>query len=203
MRRRTWISYPVMASLLSACSAASGHTLGFGIVIRAEPAPGAKPKEGVLAVSDTGRQLFAFGLLDGKQAGTSSYAGAEVPSWIRVMWKEGPVVYDPGTATWKGGKTIADHRVEVASRIPQHVLMYAAASRGRALRLIFRIADEGVLLAWNVQEEVLHPSGGGGWVFSWHGGDFPCPTSPHQLRPNCTDGPLEQAPWYNPTWIRK
>jgi hypothetical protein len=198
MRRRKWMSYPAMAILLVAWSAALSRRAGFGIVITPETAKGAQKKVGVLAITDTGQRLFASA-----NGGALSFAGAEIPSWVRVTWKEGAVVYDPGTGTWTGGKTIADHRVEVANRIPEHVLAYAKASRGRALRLTFRIADNGVSLAWDVQEQVVHPSGGGGWVFSWHGGDFPCHTSPYQLRPNCTDGPLELAPWYNPSWTRR
>jgi len=142
---------------------------GFGVVIRSELAPGAKPKQGVSGFTDTGQRLFGFYLLDAKQADTGSYAGAGLPAWIRVTWREGDVAHDYGKG-WKGGKIVGDYRVEVASRIPLDVQRYAAAGRDRAVRLIFRIKDDGVAMAWNVQE--VPPSGGGGWVFSMHGGDF-------------------------------
>lgn len=202
VQRRAWLVFPLASGLLAACAQAARRRPGYGIVIRAEAAPGAKEKTGVLAVSDTGHHLFAFGALR-KQAGTLSYGGAGLPEWIRVTWKEGDVVYDPGTANWSGGKVVADHRVDIASRIPAEVSAYAAGSPGRAVRLIVRIADDRVLLAWDVQETVKHPRDSDGqWVYSLHGGDFPCVTSPYQPQPNCTEGPLEQAPWYNSLWIR-
>lgn len=162
------------SSLLAFCMIAACRTLsskpGFGIVIRSELAPGAKPKRGVLGVSDTGRHLFAFFLLDARQADTGSYAGAGLPQWIRVTWREGEIAQDYATASWKGGTVVGDYRVEVANRVPLEVQRYAAAGPDRALRLIFRIKDDGVLLAWDVQE--VPPYGRGGWTYSMRGGDF-------------------------------
>lgn len=102
-----------------------------------------------------------------------------------------------------GATIIGDYRVEVLSRIPEKVFRYVSAARGRAIVLRFRIKDNGVLLAWDVQETVMHPSGGRGLMFSMHGGDFPYETTPYQPHPDCTDGRLEDAPWYDLSWIRK
>jgi hypothetical protein len=101
-----------------------------------------------------------------------------------------------------GGSVVGDYKVEVLSRIPEEVFKYIAAVSGRVIVLRFRIKDDGVSLAWDVQETVTHPKGGRNLVFSMHGGDFPCETSPYQPQPNCTEGRLEDAPWYNPLWTR-
>jgi len=141
---------------------------GFGVVIRSELAPGAEPKQGVSGVTDTGQRLFGHAVLDAKGGGTGSYGGAGLPAWIRVTWREGDVAHDYRKG-WKGGQIVGDYRVEVASRVPLDVQRYAAAGRDRAVRLIFRIKDDGVAMAWNVQD--ISPNRQG-WVFSMHGGDF-------------------------------
>lgn len=169
MQRRT----VMMAGLFNLWGAAAcqavGRKPGFGVVIRSELAPAAKPKLGVSGVADSGQNLFGFYLLDAKQASTSSYAGAGLPAWIQVTWREGDIVQDFATAGWKGGKIVGDYRVEVASRIPLDVQSYAAAGRDRAVRLIFRIKDDGVAMAWDVQDISANRQG---WVYSMHGGDF-------------------------------
>lgn len=170
MQRRALIVVTVLGlSIVAGCQAMNPKP-GFGVVIRSELAPGASPKKGVLGVANTGQSLFGFYLLDAKQADTSSYAGAGLPQWIRVSWRDGQIVQDATTAGWKGGKVIADYRVEVAGRVPEDVQRYAAAGPDRAVRLIVRIKDDGVLLAWEVQE--VPPYGRGGWLYSMRGGDF-------------------------------
>lgn len=170
MQRRAMVVGSVLGlSIVAACQAMNPKP-GFGVVIRSELAPGATPKAGVLGVTDAGRQLFGHGGLDARGGGTSSYAGAGLPQWVRVTWREGKVVQDAATAGWKGGTVIGDYRVEVASRVPADVQRYAAADPDRAVRLIFRIKDDGVLLAWDVQE--VPPYGRGGWLYSMRGGDF-------------------------------
>jgi hypothetical protein len=167
-----------------------------GLVIEDKLYPGAKQKGGVQGLSDTGRQLFAHALLTSTGGGTSSFGNAPFPRWVDVTWREGSFIqrYDPAThSAWTGGTVVGSYRVEVLSRIPKEVFEYVHSGRG-AIRLQFRIKDDGVLLAWDVQESVTHPQGGSGFVYSMHGGDFPCETSPYQTHPNCTDGPLEKAP---------
>jgi hypothetical protein len=170
MLRRTVVTGSVLSLCILAACQAVGSKPGFGIVVRSELAPGANPKRGVLGVSDTGRHLFAFAMLDAKQADTGSYAGAGLPQWIRVTWREGEIAQDYATAIWKGGTVVGDYRVEVANRVPLDVQRYAAAGPDRAVRLIFRIKDDGVLLAWDVQE--VPPYGRGGWIYAMRGGDF-------------------------------
>lgn len=170
-----------------------------GIVVEDKLYPGAKPKEGVQGISDTGRELFAHALLTSKGGTTSSLGNAPFPRWVDVTWRENMTSNLPPYTT---GKVIGNYRVEVLSRIPEEVFEYVGSGRG-AIRLQFRIKDDGVLLAWDVQESVIHPRGGSGFVYSLHGGDFPCETSPYQSDPDCTEGPLENASWYNPAWIRK
>lgn len=200
----------VVVALTSVLSAAcSGMSLtpkpSFGLVIRHEAMTGSTEKRGVEAVTDEGRILFspsrvrpptALGKADGR-GGTSSYVGASVPKWVDVSWREGLFVqrYDSvANSMWTGGAIIAKYRIEVASRIPVHVLQYASQGKGRAIYLTFRIQDDGVLLAWSVQEAY-----GGLWAYSLHGGDFPCDrVSPHATRPTCTSGYLKDAPWYHP-----
>ena len=169
-----------------------------GIALTYELAKGASNKEGVQAISDSGYRLFGPSLLNPKNGGTSSLGNAPFPRWVDVTWREGTT---PGER-WTTGKIAGNYRVEVLSRIPEEVFEYVGSGRG-AIRLQFRIKDDGVLLAWDVEESVKNPKGSGSLVYSLHGGDFPCETSPYQSSPNCTEGPLEKASWYNPAWIRK
>lgn len=166
-----------------------------GIVVTYGLAKGASNKEGVQAISDSGYRLFGPSLLNPKNGGTSSLGNAPFPRWVDVTWREDMTSNLPPYTT---GKIVGNYRVEVLSRIPQELFEYVNSGRG-AIRLQFRIKDDGVLLAWDVQES----EEGASWVYSLHGGDFPCETSPYQSRPNCTDGPLEKASWYKPTQIRK
>lgn len=165
-----------------------------GIVVTYGLAKGASNKEGVQAISDSGYRLFGPSLLNPKNGGTLSLGNAPFPRWVDVTWREDTT---PGER-WTTGKIIGNYRVEVLSRIPEELFEYVNSGKG-AIRLQFRIKDDGVLLAWDVQES----EEGAGWVYSLHGGDFPCETSPYQSRPNCTDGPLEKASWYKAARVRK
>lgn len=167
-----------------------------GIVVTYELAKGASNKEGVQAVSDSGYRLFGPALLNPKNGGIFGLGNAPFPRRVDVTWREG--TDQAAGLYWTTGKIAGNYRIEVLSRIPTEVFEYVASGRG-TIRLQFRIRDDGVLLAWDVQESAP----GAGWVYSLHGGDFPCETSPYQSHPNCTDGPLEKASWYNPAWIRK
>jgi hypothetical protein len=193
MRRRSVVTLGLMTAMASSNGSAVAlrPKPSYGVVVRAEAAPGSQPKEGVRGFADSGAHLFGFGLLNTKQADNSSYGGAGVPEWVRVTWRKDTT---PGEY-WTTGTVIGDYKIEVSSRIPEDVLKYAGQDKGRAIRLIFRIKDDGVALGWDVQEQFP----GGGWAYSLHGGDFPCdPVSPNALRPNCTSGYLKEAPWYRP-----
>ena len=176
---------------------------GMGFVVVCGLAPGASNKHGVDGITDTGHHIFASSTLTPKNTQTNSYGGTAFPRWVDVTWREGMTANLPGkSGAYETGQIIGNYRVGILSRIPKEVFDYVRSGRG-AIRLLFRIKDDGVLLAWDVEESVTHPKGGSGFVYSLHGGDFPCETSPYQKFPNCTDGPLEKAPWYNPLWIRK
>ncbi len=66
---------------------------------------------------------------------------------------------------------LGDYVVEVASRIPDEVLNYIRAGRRRALRLKFRLKDDGVLFGWDV-EETHTTQHGTGLRYQFPGGDF-------------------------------
>ena len=177
---------------------------GRGMVVVFDLAKGATRKVGVSALSDAGNSLFSPATLTQTGRGTLSFGGGSnmsFPRWVRLTWREG--VNEKAGLYWTTGNVVGDYKVEVLSRIPEEIFSYVGAGRGRAIVLRFRIKDDSVLLAWDVQETVIYPRGGRALVFSMHGGDFPCETSPYQPHPDCTEGRLEDAPWYDPLWIRK
>jgi len=150
---------------------------------------GSAIKYGIEAISDSGFRLFGpSSLPGGSGGGVSAFAGAGLPKWVRVTWRKGDFIqrYDSvKKSQWTGGKIIGDHTIEVASRIPQDVQKYASQGKGHAIYLQFRIHDEGVLLAWAVEESL---PGGGGQLYSMHGGDF--------KRPFVVYGVREPKGWY-------
>lgn len=180
---------------------------GRGMVVEFGLASGASPKEGVGAISDAGNDLYSSDIYKQGIRHVLSFGGGSnmsFPRWVHVTWRQGPGIdIDIKHGGFIGGTIIGDYKVEVLSRIPEEVFRYVSTGRGRAIVLRFRVKDDGVLFAWDVQERVVHPSGGRGLVFSMHGGDFPCETSPYQPHPDCTEGRLEDAPWYNPLWTRQ
>lgn len=147
---------------------------GFGVVVTTGLIPGTQPKYGVEVISDSGRHLMGHASLIGG-GGSAGYGGMGLPQWVEVSWRE-PIrgkKFIPSTGNTIDildfGKDLGRVRVEVASRIPEDVLRYASAERGRAIKLMFQILDDDVVLGWCVQE----PSKlGGGWIYSNFGGDF-------------------------------
>jgi hypothetical protein len=204
--KKAFLALMVVAAVsIGGCVSALGMRPSYGVVVVYQAVPGSETKHGIDAVSDEGKRLFGPSQLTAPKipqhgGGTSGYGGMGVPKWVEVSWRTGDFIqrYDPATkSAWTGGTVVARHRIEVASRIPPEVLKYASEGKGRAIRLIFRIKDDGVLLGWDVQE--APPRGGGGWVRSLHGGDFPCdPMTPYETQPTCTSGYLKDAPWYHP-----
>jgi hypothetical protein len=204
MNKQLSIAFGLTMALMSAsCSNAigSGARPSYGMVVQYGGDVGISTKWGILAVSNTGQRLFAPAKLGAAKTvggfdGVSSYGGAGVPQWVRVTWRENTT---PGQY-WTTGTVVGDHKIEVASRIPAATLKYASEGRGRALRLIFRVKDDGVAMAWNVEETVRSASGRASnrW-YSFHGGDFACDPSPSVI---CTTGRAEDAPWFDPKAIR-
>jgi hypothetical protein len=174
MKRRNWLT--VMAGGLLASLAQLGQAMGprprgFGVVVTTGLINGTQPKYGVEVQSDSGRHLMGHASLTGG-GGSAGYGGIGLPQWVEVSWRIGDFIqrFDPDAkSVWTGGTVVARHRIEVASRIPEDVVRYASAERGRAIKLMFRILDDDVVMGWCVQE----PSKlGGGWIFSNFGGDF-------------------------------
>ena len=192
------ISMCISITFITACSSASGigSKPGFGAVIVDELDNNSSDKKGVHAVTDTARSLFGTAMMSKKNGkGTGTFIGETAPKSVRVTWREGENIigaYKGGG--YQGGTIVGDYTIEVASRIPAEVMKYASEGKERAIKLTFRIKDDGVLLAWGVQENY-----GGLNTESLRGGDFPCsPTSQFATRPTCTSGYLKDAPWYRP-----
>jgi hypothetical protein len=181
MNRRNAFAISLSSIFSVACNAMGQMDIpSYGVVVQYEAVQGATTKNGIDAVSDTGMRLFGPSGLDAPTkpgmggGGTSSYAGAGLPRWVRVTWRK-PIHGHITTTTGKMvdtldfGEVIGDYKIEVASRIPRDVQQFASQGKGRAIRLRFRLHDEGVLLAWDVQEL---PPGDGIWRYSMQGGDF-------------------------------
>lgn len=151
--------YIAFALLCSAC-ASSGQSLwagsnNFGVVVNSRLMQGFSIKNGVEGKSDAGRRLFGFAELNERGGQTSGYGGIGLPKWVDVSWRTGEFIqrYDPvNKSIWTGGAVTGRYRVEVASRIPQEPLQYASAKKGRAIKLMFRILDDDVVLGWCVEE---------------------------------------------------
>ena len=205
-------AFAIFMSCITAC-AQTGKPLtdrelrGRGTIVDSRLAKGATQKEGLSGISDAGNEIFSHLRLNPNVFANSTFGGGtnmSFPRWVHVTWRQGPGVdFDWKRGGFVGGTIIGDHKVEILSRIPEEIFKYVGAGPGRAIVLRFLIKDDGVLFAWDVQETVLHPSGGRGLVYSMHGGDFPCENNPNRPHPNCTEGRLENAPWYDPLWTRQ
>lgn len=179
LRMLLWVM-PLLAWLTACAQTGKPQTdrelRGMGMVVMYALAPGASEKKGVNAITDAGNRLFGPATLNSKNGGKNSVGGSKMsfPRWVRVTWREGPgIEMDWKNGGWKGGRVIGDYTVEVLRRIPDEVFAYASAAHGRAIVLRFRLKDDGVLLAWDVQESSPN---GQGWLYTMHGGDFLDPT---------------------------
>ena len=179
----------ICASLIfiTACGAASGigPRPGFGAVIVVDLQNGSSNKDGLEGITDTGRRLFGGGAYKGGSS-NGTFVGETAPKTVRISWRKpvpGFIIATTGVRveTLDFGEVLGDYTIEVASRIPAEVMKYASEGKERAIKLTFRIKDDGVLLAWGVQENY-----GGLNTESLRGGDFPCsPTSQFATRPTC------------------
>ena len=177
MKRRNWLAMVVgglcVTGAPSGCAMGS-KSRGFGVVVTTGLIYGTQPKYGIEMYSDTGRYLMGHASLTG-MGGSAGYGGAGLPQWVEVRWRE-PIrskKFIPLTGNTIDvldfGKDLGRFRIEVASRIPEEVQQYASAERGRAIKLMFQLLNEDVVMGWCVQE----PSKlGGGWIYSNFGGDF-------------------------------
>ena len=142
------------------------------VVVTYALAPAASIKEGVTAVTDSGKVLFSPSSQRSFNESINAYSGGlngSLPRWVRVTWRTGADIdLDTTNGRWKGGTIAGDYTVNVLKRIPDDVLAFASARHGRAIVLRFRLKDDGVLFSWDVQEAGKF----GGWVYLMHGGDF-------------------------------
>ena len=192
----------ICASLIfiTACSSASGigPRPGFGAVIVVDLQNGSSNKDGLEGITDTGRRLFGGGAYKGGSS-NGTFVGETAPKTVRISWRKpvpGFIIATTGVRveTLDFGEVLGDYTIEVASRIPAEVMKYASEGKGRAIRLVFRVKDDGVLLAWSVQE-----SYDGFRVYSYWGGDFPCdPVVGDGAGLLCTPGFYKTPSWYRP-----
>ena len=157
MKRRTCLTMIAMfpwvgASAIENDVARNVVRRGIGLVIVHELAPGAANKEGLQGITETGTQLFASSTLNPRNKDTGTYAGATIPRWVRVTWREGMTAFLPDkTGHYATGKVVGDYTVQVLSRIPREAFDLARAGRKRFLVLTFRIRDDGVDFGWMVR----------------------------------------------------
>jgi hypothetical protein len=152
MYRRTFVMLVSLFPWLTACANATNasnddHFRRVGIVVEDELSHGAAIKEGIQAVSDTGKELFGHARLNSKNGAINTYGDASIPRWVRVTWREGTT---PGQY-WTTGTVVGDYAVQVLSRIPQEAFELIKAGKKRLLVLRFRIRDNGVDFGWMVR----------------------------------------------------
>ena len=165
-----------------------------GVVLHYNLEAGSTERFQMQAHTNTGYRLFGSSHFDQGNPGTLSTATA-MPESVHFTWY---THRDPVTYALHDTHKVS-HHIPVAGRIPESVIRYAMADKGRAVFLTFRLHDQGVKLAWSVQEAVRHPDAGVGWVYSLHGGDFNC--NSWGVSQWCSTTPLKQAPWYIPAWV--
>lgn len=135
-----------------------------GMVVMYDLAHGASEKIGVNAMTDTGFRLFGPAVLSSRNGGVIGGV-SPFPRWVRVTWRKD--VDEARGQYWTTGSVDGDYTVAVLDRIPDEVFNYVSTASGRAIVLRFRLKDDGVLLAWDVQER-----GSYGFVYKLRGGDF-------------------------------
>jgi hypothetical protein len=163
--------------LLLACTTSGQHGAkdlkNMPVVVAYSLAPGAMAKRGVTAVSDTGGILFSPMVQMSFNESINGYYGGlngAFPRRVRVTWRTGDDIdFDKINGGWKGGRVVGDYTVDVLDRIPEDVFAYTRAKRGRSIVLHFRLKDDGVQFAWDVQEASAI---GHVWIYKLRGGDF-------------------------------
>ena len=140
----------------------------------------------VTGITDAGNEILSTRV--GAGNAHDSFGGGtnmSFPRWVNVYYRKlanqedlGKKI-DPLTGkkinTLAQGDIIAEYHVEILSRVPEEVFEFAFAQRNpklrRAIRLKFRIKEDGVLFGWDVQEMDFRTPNGG-IKFAMMGGDF-------------------------------
>ena len=123
-------------------------------------------KGNAIGVTDAGARIILQGFNQGgaQSAFSAGTSGGRFPRWVHVTYR-GPFDHVGATEKWwDKGEILAEYHIEVLSRIPEEVFEYVLAKREqpesggrilRAIRLKFRITDNGVLFGWDVEERIV------------------------------------------------
>jgi hypothetical protein len=167
VNRRILFAMSVLLIPIAGCALTSGGRSETPFLVEYHAASGTQEKRGLQALTDSGVRLFAKSTLDERNGGNNSFGGTvKFPNSVQVTWREN-ITGD----YWTTGTVIGNYRVEVMSRIPEEVFKAVNAAPQRAIKLHFLVKDNGVLLAWSIEEQVKN-----GFRESMHGGDFKLPT---------------------------
>jgi len=159
--------------------------MGYIVVVDQIKPPPAPPdgleEVRVEGVSDAGNNIISTWF--GREGANLSHFGGgtnmSFPRWVLVKYRG--LILDPLTGKKKyRGDVLAEYHVEVLSRIPGEVFKVASAKRGRAIRLKFRIKEDGVLFGWDVQEMNLEKKT---LKYDMIGGDFLDDMNGHPFKP--------------------
>lgn len=127
----------------------------YGVVLRLDAT---SPKHGITITDGSGRYISAPGGLGPKGIGNQTYTdnSMPIPRAIRAVWREG-AGWNSVKKVWDEGFVVGDYTVPVAERIPDSVLDYIRKNGG-ALRLKIRLADDGILIGWDVERRIPQPN---------------------------------------------
>lgn len=173
--------------VLSACSANSGNLSSdpedvrlrkkfqgiYGLVLRLDGSPPAK--RGVTITNDRGQVIDSPASVGPKNVSNLTYTdnSMPIPKTVRAIWRKGGgwsdiPIGDPRRNLYRSGiippsvkllegDIAGDYTVPVAERIPDSVLDYIRKNGG-ALRLKIRLADDGILIGWDVERRTPQPN---------------------------------------------
>lgn len=97
-----------------------------------------------------------------------SFPLPRVPQQVRVIWRQNDDIRLTNGKIVYGGPLAGDYTIPVASRIPSSVFEEIERNGG-ALRIKFRLKQDGVMLGWDIQRK-----GTGRYTFDYYmaDGDF-------------------------------
>jgi hypothetical protein len=127
----------------------------YGVVLRIDAT---SRKNGVVITSETGRNIDSPSLLSLDKVDNLTYTDNSMPSprTVRATWRTGEIRYVWGGG-WEGGTIVGDYTFPVAERIPDAILD-DIRKNGGALRVKIRLADDGILIGWDIERRVLIPN---------------------------------------------
>jgi hypothetical protein len=98
---------------------------------------------------DLGALVHASSRVSGGYREIRAFVQQRVPLSLRVVWRQCGR-YQLAQAAWVNDGLLGDHTVPVAPRLPEALLSDLRARPG-TLRLMLRLAPEGVLFGWDVE----------------------------------------------------